>query len=123
MSIELTGPSLAKLVADSPVYLDLVASATKLGAKDFTLWGPEAQTEAAIRLNWIGLPTASRELLPELDALSAWARSNELTNVILCGMGGSSLAPEVIAKTFKKKLSVLDSTDPDQIQAAIPANL
>ena len=123
MSIELTGPSLAKLVTDSPVYLDLVTSATKLGAKDFTLWGPEAQTEAAIRLNWIGLPTASRELLPELDALSAWARSNKLTNVILCGMGGSSLAPEVIAKTFKKKLSVLDSTDPDQIQAAIPANL
>ncbi len=123
MSIEISGPALTKLVTDSPVYLDLLAAATRLGAKDFTLWGPEAEAEAANRLNWIDLPTASRDLLPELDALSAWARSTELTNVILCGMGGSSLAPEVIAKTFKKKLSVLDSTDPDQIRAAIPADL
>ena len=38
-------------------------------------------------------------------------------------MGGSSLAPEVIAATYRKRLTVLDSTDPKQIQLAIPKDL
>lgn len=96
---------------------------TQLAAKDDTLWGVEAQAEAAIRLNWIDLPVSSRELLPELDALTAWARVRQISTIILAGMGGSSLAPEVIAKTFKKSLTVLDTTDPDQIAAAIPGDL
>ena len=58
--------------------------------------------------------------MPELDALSAWARSNGLTQVILCGMGGSSLAPEVIAASYKKQLTTLDSTDPIQILDSLP---
>ena len=96
---------------------------TKLAVKDATLWGPAAAAEASVRLNWIDLPKSSRQLLPQLDALSAWARSNKLTEIILCGMGGSSLAPEVIAATYKKKLTVLDSTDPMQVKLAIPTNL
>jgi glucose-6-phosphate isomerase len=96
---------------------------TKLAIKDSTLWGPAAAAEASIRLNWVDLPKSSRQLLPQLDALSAWARSNNLTEIVLCGMGGSSLAPEVIAATYQKKLTVLDSTDPKQIQLAIPKNL
>ena len=95
----------------------------KLANKDSTLWGEAAAAEASIRLNWIDLPKTSRQLLPQLDALSAWARSNKLTEIILCGMGGSSLAPEVIAATYKKRLTVLDSTDPLQVKLAIPANL
>jgi glucose-6-phosphate isomerase len=94
-----------------------------LAAKDPTLWGPEAATEAAIRLNWIDLPHSSMELLPQLDELITWAKRSQLTNVILCGMGGSSLAPEVIAKSYEKALTVLDTTDPDQIRAAIPESL
>jgi glucose-6-phosphate isomerase len=96
---------------------------SKLAMKDSTLWGPAAAAEASIRLNWVDLPIASRNLLPQLDALSAWARSSKLTEIILCGMGGSSLAPEVIAATYRKKLTVLDSTDPRQIRLAIPQNL
>ena len=95
----------------------------RLSAKDATLWGPEAEAEASIRLGWIDLPNTSRELLPELDSLSAWARSKGLTTVVLCGMGGSSLAPEVISKSFSKNLTVLDSTDPEQILAGIPEDL
>ena len=72
----------------------------KLAIKDATLWGADAAAEASIRLNWIDLPKSSRQLLPQLDALSAWARSNDLSDVVLCGMGGSSLAPEVIAATL-----------------------
>jgi len=121
--IELSGPALNRFNSESAVVKDLNSIAPKLAAKDSTLWGDAAQAEAKVRLNWIDLPSASRELLPQLDALSAWARSTNLTTFILCGMGGSSLAPEVIAKTFGKKLTILDSTDPDQIRLAIPADL
>jgi len=109
--------------ATSETLAKLSAITERLAAKDSSLWGEAAQAEAAIRLNWIDLPTSSRELLPELDALAAWARSKEITSIVLAGMGGSSLAPEVIAKTYGKKLTVLDTTDPDQIAAAIPADL
>jgi glucose-6-phosphate isomerase len=101
----------------------LNAIVERLAQKDHTLWGLDAEAEAAVRLNWIDLPTASRALLPELDALTAWARSHEISTIVLAGMGGSSLAPEVIAKTYKKNLTVLDTTDPDQIAAAIPSDL
>ena len=95
----------------------------RLAMKDDLLWGAEAQAEASIRLNWLDLPLSSRELLPELDALTAWARVRQISTIILSGMGGSSLAPEVIAKTYNKILTVLDTTDPDQIAASIPDDL
>jgi len=109
--------------SNSQITARLQAVTDKLAKKVSTLWGPAAAAEASIRLNWIDLPKSSRQLLPQLDALSAWARSNKLTEIVLCGMGGSSLAPEVIAATYKKKLTVLDSTDPLQIKLAIPSNL
>jgi len=121
--IELSGPILIRFNGESAVAKDLNSIAAKLASKDSTLWGAAAEGEARVRLNWIDLPHASRDLLPQLDALSAWVRSNNLTKFILCGMGGSSLAPEVIAKTYGKKLTVLDSTDPEQIKLAIPADL
>ena len=108
---------------DSQLFKELLAATSRLAAKDSTLWGPEAAAEAAIRLNWIDLPHSSMELLPQLDELVNWARRSQFTNVILCGMGGSSLAPEVIGKSYKRALTVLDTTDPDQIHAAIPESL
>ncbi|MEY3710520.1 MAG: hypothetical protein RLZZ99_341 [Actinomycetota bacterium] len=95
----------------------------RLAAKDPTLWGPAAAPEAEMRLDWVDLPESSRELLPELDALSAWSRELGHETFILCGMGGSSLAPEVIAATFGKKLIVLDATDPNQIADALQVDL
>ena len=121
--ISITGPLAAKFDTSSKVAKDLTAIAPLLAAKDSSLWGETAQGEAANRLNWIDLPVSSRELLPQLDSISAWARSNKLTNVILCGMGGSSLAPEVIAKTYQKNLTVLDTTDSEQIAQVLNADL
>ena len=121
--ISISGTSTEKYSAKSSVARDLNSAAKKLQIKDPTLWGEAAAAEAANRLNWIDLPVASRELLPQLDALSAWARSNNFTNFILCGMGGSSLAPEVMAKSYGKSLTILDTTDPGQITLAVPKNL
>nr|WP_093264509.1 glucose-6-phosphate isomerase [Thermostaphylospora chromogena] len=91
----------------------------RLAAGDATLWGPEAQQEAAIRLGWLNLPVSSRELLPKINELVERARAEGLDHVVLAGMGGSSLAPEVICATADAPLTVLDTTDPDQVRRAL----
>lgn len=101
----------------------LNAITAKLASKDPSLWGEAATVEAAIRLNWIDLPNSSRELLPALDALGAWSRELKHANFVLCGMGGSSLAPEVIAQTYSKSLTILDSTDPHHVAQVLDNDL
>ena len=115
--------SFKKQIALEQTLTSLNAITQELAEKDSSLWGEVAEAEARIRLNWSVLPQNSRELLPQLDSLTAWSKQSGHKNVILAGMGGSSLAPEVIAKTYKKSLTVLDTTDPDQIRAAIPSDL
>ena len=95
----------------------------RLANCDPTIWGESAAKEAAIRLNWVNLPEKSRELLPQLDALSAWSREFGHEVFILCGMGGSSLAPEVMAQVYKKKLTILDSTDPAHVKRVLDQDL
>lgn len=91
----------------------------RLARADDSLWGMRAQSIAAERLGWLDLPEKSRELLPALDALAAWVRSSKIDRIVLSGMGGSSLAPEVIAKGFERDLVLLDSTHPSDVRAAL----
>ena len=93
--------------------------AARLVRKDATLWGPEAESEAAIRLGWLDLPATSRGLVVRLADLRAELAAEGLDRVVLCGMGGSSLAPEVVCRTAGVPLVVLDSTDPGQVAAAM----
>jgi glucose-6-phosphate isomerase len=97
--------------------------ASRLFAQDATLWGPEAESEAAVRLSWVGLPRSSRPLVGEVAALRDDLTGRGLDHVVLCGMGGSSLAPEVICATAGVDLTVLDSSDPDQVRAALEDRL
>jgi glucose-6-phosphate isomerase len=97
----------AQLIADKV--------ASRIAAKDATLWGPEAESEASIRLGWTDLHETSRPLLAEIEALLAELRSEGLDRIALAGMGGSSLAPEVITRTAGVELTVLDTTDPQAI--------
>jgi glucose-6-phosphate isomerase len=117
--MKLSGQILAK--NNPEIVKQLCEIAPLVAKKDSSLWPLEQET--INRLGWIDLPTKSRALLPELDALSAWTRSNGLTEIVLCGMGGSSLAPEVIASTYKKSLTILDSTDPVQVNNSVPSDL
>jgi glucose-6-phosphate isomerase len=119
--ISIKGSSLNKIDRSSSEYKSLQAFHERLKGKDSAIWGPDAQAEASIRMNWIDLPESSRDLLPQFDALAA--KHRDKSNVILCGMGGSSLGPEVIAQTFSKKLFVLDSTDPDYVAHALDFDL
>lgn len=97
--------------------------ASRIFAKDATLWGPEAESEASIRLGWVEAPAVSAPLIPEILALRQELSQEGINHVVLCGMGGSSLAPEVITATARVELTVLDSTDPDQVRAAVADRL
>lgn len=93
--------------------------ASRVAAGDATLWGPEAEEESSKRLGWVALSTASRELVPQIEALRDELRSAGVTRVVLCGMGGSSLAPEVICGAAGVELGVLDSSDPDFVRSFV----
>jgi len=97
--------------------------ASRLFAQDATLWGPEAESEAAVRLAWVKLGRTSRPLVGEVAALRDHLVGQGLDHVVLCGMGGSSLAPEVICATAGVELTVLDSTHPDQVRRALADRL
>ncbi|GAA1020711.1 MULTISPECIES: glucose-6-phosphate isomerase [Amycolatopsis] len=98
-------------------------AAAKLAAKDSTLWGPDAESEASIRLSWTTLHKSSRPLIGEIEALRAELRGEGVDRVVLAGMGGSSLAPEVITATAGVPLTVLDTTDPGQVADALAGDL
>jgi len=119
--LKLSGQKLGTIDRSNALYKKIVAVNPRLAAKDSTIWGAAAEAEASVRLNWIDAPESSRELLPQLDAVSAKFRNHK--RVVLCGMGGSSLAPEVIAATYRKELFVLDSTDPVYIHHALAGDL
>ncbi|MBT2503215.1 glucose-6-phosphate isomerase [Curtobacterium sp. ISL-83] len=100
---------------------DMVASG--ITAQDPELWGPDAETEASRRLGWVEAVSVSRPLVVEITALRERLHADGVGHVVLAGMGGSSLAPEVITRTYGVPLTVLDSTDPAQVRAAVGHDL
>jgi glucose-6-phosphate isomerase len=97
--------------------------ASRLFAQDATLWGAEAEQEASIRLSWVRLPRSSRPLVGQIAAIRSELLEEGVERVVLCGMGGSSLAPEVICATAGVPLVVLDSSHPDQVRRALEQEL
>src|SRR3546814_11799952 len=89
---------------------------SRITAEDPTLWGPEAEKEAAKRLDWVSLPRSSRPLLSEIAALRPDLVARGVTRVVLCGMGGSSLAPEVICAAAGGPLEVPGSSNADTVR-------
>jgi glucose-6-phosphate isomerase len=112
-------PALAEAAGQASAKLGAEGVAQALARKDPGLWGPEAEAEAQKRLGWLDAPRASRALLGTLADLAGQAREDGLDHVVLAGMGGSSLAPEVISRTSKVPLTVLDTTDPQAVARAL----
>lgn len=91
----------------------------RLWMRDATLW---TRDDEGRWLDWLELPESQRENAGRFRAMAAEAKAEGFTHAMVLGMGGSSLCPEVLAKTFGKiagfpKLHVLDSTDPAQVLA------
>ena len=92
--------------------------------KDASLWKSDEESVRIIK-NSLGWLTVADEMIGVADELHEFAgsiRSRGFRHVMVCGMGGSSLCPEVLARTFRRQegypeLLVLDSTDPDVVAA------
>jgi glucose-6-phosphate isomerase/transaldolase/glucose-6-phosphate isomerase len=97
----------------------------RMWAHDPTLWKPEQRDDVELsnRLGWLTLPDdfLQPERLYELTSYAEDIAREQIRNVVVCGMGGSSLAPEVFRQTFgaakgHPESIVLDSTDPTFIR-------
>lgn len=95
----------------------------RIWAKDPAAWkaDPAEQAEIVSRLGWLEAPEAHRELAAEAAAFAAEVKAEGIAHVVLLGMGGSSLAPEVYQSVHARRegwpvLHVLDSTDPGRVR-------
>ncbi|GAA4730876.1 glucose-6-phosphate isomerase [Pedococcus ginsenosidimutans] len=118
LGVVASGPAADAIAVAVPALLE-AQFASRLFAQDATLWGEEAESESAIRLSWVNLARTSRPLLGEIAAMRDQLRGEGVDRVVLCGMGGSSLAPEVICATAGVDLVVLDSSQPDMVRSAL----
>ena len=129
-------PSIAitrlSLGAGRAVYEEAVARAKserwaqRLFERDTTLWSTNERVQAAIadRLGWLDSPAHFSTQIPALEAFGEAIRDAGFTCAVVGGMGGSSLAPEILHKTFGTAdgwldLRVLDSTDPAAVAAVV----
>jgi glucose-6-phosphate isomerase len=88
---------------------------------DDTLWGPAGQAEVSNRLGWLDVHDRLLKEVDDLEAFAKQAHADGLTEAVVLGMGGSSLAPEVFRRSFGTHaqgliLHVLDSTDADAVR-------
>jgi glucose-6-phosphate isomerase len=100
--------------------------ATRLFDRDTTLWTGEPRIGAAIaeRLGWLDAPTHFADRVASLEAFGDAIVEEGFTTAVVCGMGGSSLAPDVLNRTFGSQegyldLRILDSTDPAFVAATL----
>lgn len=92
----------------------------RIWAHDHSVWSPKAD-EISNRLGWLHSPDLMKANCARIEVIAQTVQAEKYTDVLLLGMGGSSLAPEVFAETFSASaknglnLFVLDSTDPERI--------
>jgi glucose-6-phosphate isomerase len=98
--------------------------ATRLFDRDVTLWSTDPRVGAAIadRLGWLDAPVHFADRIAALEAFGDAIVDEGYTTVVVAGMGGSSLAPDVLHRTFGSQdgypvLRILDSTDPAFVAA------
>ena len=104
------------------VTKDLVVG--KIWGKDPSVWksDPKAQATIKNRLGWLRVTDLMQERADDMKRFAREVRDEDYTSVVLLGMGGSSLAPEVINRVFGQKegyprFFMLDSTEPGTIEA------
>ncbi|HMK93551.1 MAG TPA: glucose-6-phosphate isomerase [Thermoleophilia bacterium] len=116
-------PALREAIRQRLKTFDEERFGERLWRRDPTLWkhDPEHQKIIANALGWLTVPEAMRARAGDLAAFAAEVAADGYTDAVLLGMGGSSLAPEVLRATFGVKagyldLRVCDSTDPTAVR-------
>jgi len=117
-AVVLAGP-LKKQVDDAAENWRSKGNIRRLWSKDASLWTGRGEGNW---LGWLDVVDAQLRDIPRLNEFAAEVRAQEFRDVLLLGMGGSSLGPEVLAQTLGSapgfpKLHVLDSTDPQQLKS------
>ncbi len=89
----------------------------RIWARDASLWTGADENRWC---GWLEEPRRLRARVEELEAFARSARADGFRHVVLAGMGGSSLAPEVVRRTFGSDvLQVVDTTHPDALRALV----
>ena len=120
------GLTARKAVNATLAHMDEAKFGVRLWKQDSTLWKPDDpthQAEIKMRMGWLNVVDLMQMKVSEMTTFAGEARRAKFTHALLCGMGGSSLAPEVLRETFGVTkgyldLAVLDSTDPAAVLAA-----
>src|SRR6185295_14998600 len=101
-------------------------AASRMWDRDATFWGGDEARQRSVgnRLGWLDIASKMREAVPELQRFAAQVHADGFADAVLLGMGGSSLAPEVLRQSFPPRdgwprLHVLDTTDPATIRAVV----
>lgn len=120
-----TPPAVAALLDRGVARLHELQAMDRLFERDTTLWtaDPDEQAVCADRLGWLDAPEVFRLHVDRLTDFAAACRADGLDRVLVCGMGGSSLAAEVIAAVMPRgadgaEVRVLDSTHPAAVTSA-----
>ncbi|WP_375411564.1 bifunctional transaldolase/phosoglucose isomerase [uncultured Bradyrhizobium sp.] len=113
------GATIAKAVETSTEQWRASGKIRRLWQHDRSVWTGSDEDKW---LGWLDSASASQNKLADYEGFANWVKQQGFTDAVVLGMGGSSLGPEVIAKTFGQrpgfpKLHVLDSTDPAQVRA------
>jgi glucose-6-phosphate isomerase len=117
-------------VAAALEHLERTEAVRRLHERDASLFSADAEVreKVANRLGWLDAAGPQPEWSPRLAAFAERVRADGFERVVLAGMGGSSLAPEVFGTVFADadpglRLDVLDSTHPEAVEAAFGGDL
>jgi glucose-6-phosphate isomerase len=106
--------------------LDEIAFANALWTRRLEVWSGDPHTQRLIahRLGWLQAIDFVEPHVPRLDAVADAIRAEKVSDVVLLGMGGSSLAPEVLRSVLGvapgyPRFRMLDSVDPDAVRDAM----
>lgn len=113
-------------VREAAARLERLHAAARIWKGDASLWSdePAVQESVVTRLGWLTVASRMREQVTDLVGFAAAIRGEGIADVVLLGMGGSSLAAEVLAATFgpvpgAPRLTVLDTTNPGAVRATL----
>ena len=125
-SFQIHAGALAVAYARALARLEDVRFADALWTRQLDVWSGDESTRQKIanRLGWLAAIDVVEPQVPRLLAFGEAIRSEGFSDVVLLGMGGSSLAPEVLRTVFGvaagyPRFRVLDSVDPDAVRAAM----
>jgi glucose-6-phosphate isomerase len=128
-AVQLPGFALGAAAADVDAVLDRARRegwATRLFDRDTSLWTTDPAVAEAIadRLGWLDAPEHFGDRIASLEGFGDGVVEAGFTTAVVAGMGGSSLAPDVLHRTFGSQdgyldLRILDSTDPQAVAAVL----